>query len=159
MLLKRHRLATHVNLIPWNVVADGEFSRPSRGSIQTFQKVRSSQLPPHTHACVSGCAPTRCRSSSQKYRKRIPPNSATSMCVSIPRGDEEGATMPLSGKAQNASHLRRPQQQQQIVGLGLHRCICPVLHSSVVRVLALLPRRLLSVHPTPSPRPYALARC
>lgn len=38
-VLKQHRLATHVNLIPWNPVEDGDFSRPGRGAVDKFRKV------------------------------------------------------------------------------------------------------------------------
>lgn len=38
-MLKRHRLATHVNLIPWNPVEDGNFQRPSRSAVDKFRKV------------------------------------------------------------------------------------------------------------------------
>eukprot|EP00892_Ulva_mutabilis_P008955 jgi/Ulvmu1/6431/UM003_0060.1 len=38
-VLKQHRLATHVNLIPWNPVEDGDFSRPSRSGVERFRKV------------------------------------------------------------------------------------------------------------------------
>lgn len=38
-LLKQHRVATHVNLIPWNPVDDGDFQRPSRSGVDQFRKV------------------------------------------------------------------------------------------------------------------------
>jgi 23S rRNA (adenine2503-C2)-methyltransferase len=37
-LLKKHRLVTHVNLIPWNPVQGIEYERPSNQSIDRFRK-------------------------------------------------------------------------------------------------------------------------
>jgi 23S rRNA (adenine2503-C2)-methyltransferase len=38
-LLKRARLATHVNLIPWNPVEDGAFARPGKKRVLAFEKI------------------------------------------------------------------------------------------------------------------------
>jgi len=36
-LLSSHRLASHVNVIPWNPVDDSEFKRPSNGAVYAFR--------------------------------------------------------------------------------------------------------------------------
>ena len=37
--LKRYRLASHVNLIPYNPVEGGGFARPSRNAVKAFEAV------------------------------------------------------------------------------------------------------------------------
>ena len=38
-LLQQHRMATHVNLIPWNPVDDSDFQRPPRQRVLQFQTI------------------------------------------------------------------------------------------------------------------------
>ncbi|KAF6251294.1 hypothetical protein COO60DRAFT_1645229 [Scenedesmus sp. NREL 46B-D3] len=38
-LLRRHKLLSHVNLIPWNPVGESEFRRPSRARVAAFKAV------------------------------------------------------------------------------------------------------------------------
>jgi 23S rRNA (adenine2503-C2)-methyltransferase len=37
-VLKQHRMATHVNLIPWNPVDESDFERPSGNSVSRFRR-------------------------------------------------------------------------------------------------------------------------
>ena len=37
-LIRNPRMATHVNLIPWNPVADSDYERPSKSSVDRFRK-------------------------------------------------------------------------------------------------------------------------
>lgn len=37
-LLRRHRLSSHVNLIPYNFVDDSEYGRPSRNAVKAFER-------------------------------------------------------------------------------------------------------------------------
>jgi 23S rRNA (adenine2503-C2)-methyltransferase len=39
VLLRRHKLMSHVNLIPWNPVGESEFKRPSRARVEAFKAV------------------------------------------------------------------------------------------------------------------------
>ncbi len=43
-LLERYDLRSHVNLIPWNPVADSAFRRPSRPAVAAFTEARPASL-------------------------------------------------------------------------------------------------------------------
>lgn len=76
--MKRYKLMSHVNLIPWNPVDESDYRRPSRNSVLAFQKVlEAAGLPVSVRStrgleAAAACGQLRNRFQKQGLENPIP---------------------------------------------------------------------------------------
>ena len=70
-LLRRHKLMSHVNLIPWNPVDESEYQRPKAAQVQSFKQcLEAAGLPCSIRSTRGLEAAAACGQLRNKFQKQ-----------------------------------------------------------------------------------------